>query len=110
MESSLEEPLSLERIAEVVEISRRQLERLFETYLRTSPHKYYVKLRLDRGRQLLEATNKPIIEIAIACGFVSASHISKRYRLQHRRSPQKNKVRTLARCRRQKMRARTLRR
>jgi AraC family transcriptional regulator, glycine betaine-responsive activator len=92
MERCLDEPLSLERITDMLKISRRQLERLFETYLGTSPHKYYVKLRLDRARQLVEATNKPFVDIAIACGFVSASHFSKCYRLQHGCSPQQSRL------------------
>jgi transcriptional regulator GlxA family with amidase domain len=92
MERSLDEPLSLERIANTLKISRRQLERLFETYLDSSPHRYYVRLRLDRARQLVEATNKPLVDIAIACGFVSASHFSKCYRLQHGCSPQQTRL------------------
>lgn len=91
MERCLDEPLPLQRIAATLMISRRQLERLFETYLGTSPHRYYVKLRLDRARQLVEATNKPLVDIAVACGFVSASHFSKAYRLQHGRSPQQTR-------------------
>ncbi|MBP1884456.1 GlxA family transcriptional regulator [Sinorhizobium mexicanum] len=92
MERYLEEPLSLEQITDTLGISRRQLERLFDTYLGTSPHKYYVKLRLDRGRQLVESTNKPIVEIAVACGFVSATHFAKCYRLQFGCSPTRTRL------------------
>ncbi|CCE99395.1 putative AraC family transcriptional regulator (plasmid) [Sinorhizobium fredii HH103] len=87
MERCIEEPLPLEQIADTLRISRRQLERLFDTYLATSPYKYYLKLRLDRGRQLVESTNKPIVEVAVACGFVSATHFTKCYRLQFGCSP-----------------------
>lgn len=87
MERRLDELLPLDEIAGTLTISRRQLERLFETYLGTSPHKYYVKLRLDRARQLIESTNTPILEIAVACGFVSSSHFTKCYRLQHGCTP-----------------------
>ncbi|MFS8112648.1 helix-turn-helix domain-containing protein [Rhizobium jaguaris] len=92
MERCLDEPLSLDRIVDILTISRRQLERLFETYLGTSPHKYYLKLRLDRAKQLLKATNKPIVEIAVACGFVSATHFSKCYRLLYGCSPQQARL------------------
>ncbi|WP_349962683.1 helix-turn-helix domain-containing protein [Rhizobium sp. ZPR3] len=92
MEGCLDEPLSLDRIADMLTISRRQLERLFETYLGISPHKYYVQLRLDRARQLVKATNKPIVDIAVACGFVSASHFSKCYRLLYGCSPQQARL------------------
>jgi len=39
-----------------------------------------MKLRLFRARQLLKQTSMSIIEIALACGFVSTPHFSKCYR------------------------------
>nr|WP_244562592.1 helix-turn-helix domain-containing protein [Ensifer aridi] len=97
MESFLEEPLPLEQIADRLRISRRQLERLFDSYLGTSPYKYYVRLRLDRARQLVESTNKPIVEVAVACGFVSATHFTKCYRLQFGCTPTQTRLSRMSR-------------
>ncbi|WP_447894659.1 choline metabolism transcriptional regulator GbdR [Vreelandella sp. GE22] len=80
MESNLEEPLELNELATYVDVSRRQLERLFQRYLHCSPSRYYLKLRLVRARQLLKQTSLSIIEIASVCGFVSTPHFSKCYR------------------------------
>ncbi|WP_249975591.1 GlxA family transcriptional regulator [Vreelandella olivaria] len=80
MESNLEEPIELDELAKYVNVSRRQLERLFQRYLRCSPSRYYLKLRLVRARQLLKQTPLSIIEIASVCGFVSTPHFSKCYR------------------------------
>lgn len=80
MEANLEEPIGLDELAEYVDISRRQLERLFQKYLHCSPSRYYLKLRLTRARQLLKQTALSIIEVASACGFVSTPHFSKCYR------------------------------
>nr|WP_169569562.1 GlxA family transcriptional regulator [Sneathiella limimaris] len=80
MESNLEEPYSCGELAKEVGLSIRQLERLFQKYLNHSPTRYYLKLRLDRARYLLAQTSLPIIEVALACGFVSASHFSKCHR------------------------------
>ncbi|MCX4026761.1 GlxA family transcriptional regulator [Endozoicomonas sp. SM1973] len=80
MEANLEETISLDDLASYVGLSRRQLERLFLKYLDCSPSRYYLKLRLQRARQLLQQTNLSIIEIAAACGFISTPHFSKRYR------------------------------
>ncbi|UVC17996.1 GlxA family transcriptional regulator [Mesorhizobium onobrychidis] len=77
MERNLEEPLLLEEIARTVMVSRRQIERLFHRYLSMTPHRYYLSLRLARARQLLNSTNLPILDIAIACGFESSSHFAK---------------------------------
>jgi transcriptional regulator GlxA family with amidase domain len=80
MESNLEEPISLDEISAHVNLSRRQLERLFQKHLGCVPTRYYLELRLSRARQLLLQTSKSIVDIAFACGFVSAPHFSKCYR------------------------------
>ncbi len=80
MEANIEEPISLEELSSLVGISRRQLERLFQKYLHCVPTRYYMELRLKQARLLLLQTGKPVIDIALACGFISATHFSKCYR------------------------------
>ncbi len=87
MESAQDEPRAVHQIAQDVELSARQLERLFAKYLRASPSRYYLKLRLDRARAMLLQTTKPILDIAVACGFASASHFSRCYRSAYGRKP-----------------------
>jgi transcriptional regulator GlxA family with amidase domain len=80
MESNIEEPISLDELARHVGVSRRQLERLFQKHLARVPTRYYLELRLARARQLLLQTSISIVDVAFACGFVSAPHFSKCYR------------------------------
>lgn len=80
MENNLEEPIELDELAEFVHVSRRQLERMFHKHLSCSPSRYYLKLRLNRARQLLKQSSLPIVEIATACGFTSTPHFSRCYR------------------------------
>jgi len=80
MENNLEEPIELDELASFVDVSRRQLERMFHKYLNCSPSRYYLKLRLDRARQLLKQSSMSIVEISAACGFVSTPHFSRCYR------------------------------
>lgn len=80
MEANLEEPIDLDELANYVGLSRRQLERLFQKYLHSSPSRYYLKLRLIRARQLLKQTPISIVELSVVCGFVSTPHFSKCYR------------------------------
>lgn len=87
MESNIEEPIELKEIAELVGISRRHLERLFLAYLNCSPSRFYLKLRLERARQLLTQTPLSIVEISAVCGFISAPHFSRSYRKHMGRSP-----------------------
>jgi transcriptional regulator GlxA family with amidase domain len=87
MEASLETPLSCSDLADDVDLSTRQLERLFRKYIGEAPTKYYLGLRLNRARYLLRQTSMPILTIGLACGFVSASHFSKCYSEHFGRTP-----------------------
>ena len=91
MEQHLEEPLSRAELARKAGLSTRQLERLFRKYLFRSPARYYLELRLNKARLLLLQTNMSVIDVALACGFVSASHFSKCYRDFFGRTPRKER-------------------
>lgn len=80
MEANIDEPMTLDELSHHVGLSRRQLERLFQRYLHCVPTRYYLELRLERARQLLLQTSMPIVDVALACGFISAPHFSKCYR------------------------------
>lgn len=80
MEEYVENPLPLRDIARRVGRSQRQIERLFKHSVSSSPMRYYLHMRLARAKRLVEQTELPMVEIAIACGFVSASHFSKCFR------------------------------
>ncbi|MBW3095778.1 GlxA family transcriptional regulator [Pseudohoeflea coraliihabitans] len=92
MEANLAEPVSLIDIAAQVGLSRRQIERLFRQEMGRSPARYYLEIRLDRARHLLLQSSLPVVEVAVACGFVSASHFSKCYRELYHRSPQQERA------------------
>jgi transcriptional regulator GlxA family with amidase domain len=91
MEKHLEDPLSRADLARTSGLSTRQLERLFRKYLGRSPARYYLELRLNKARLLLLQTNMSVIDVALACGFVSASHFSKCYRDFFGRTPRKER-------------------
>lgn len=87
MESNLEQPLSTTDLAGMVDVSSRQLERLFRTHLSTTPTLYYQKVRLKAGHELLRQTSMSVLEIASAMGFTSADYFSRRFRVQFGYSP-----------------------
>ena len=79
IEANIEQPLTPAELSDLVGISKRQLERLFRRYLNTTPARYYLVLRLESARRMLEKTSMKIIDVAVACGFKSAGHFSSRY-------------------------------
>ena len=87
MDKRLERPLSCAQLARQVQLSPRQLERLFQRYLDATPTRYYLGLRLARARHLIRQTSMPILAVGLACGFVSASHFSKCYSEFFKKTP-----------------------
>ncbi|WP_432470269.1 GlxA family transcriptional regulator [Amphritea sp. HPY] len=76
MNANIEDPLSIDELVACIGISRRQIERLFQTHLDTSPSRYYLELRITHARRLLLQSNDSVTNIALACGFVTSSHFS----------------------------------
>jgi AraC family transcriptional regulator, glycine betaine-responsive activator len=87
MEEHIEKPLSLEDIARMTGLSRRQIERLFRRHLDCVPKRYYLEMRLRRARELLLQTAMPITDVTTSCGFKSAPHFSRCYRTQFGHPP-----------------------
>jgi len=87
MEQNIEEPLKIAEIAEHLNITNRELERLFRHYLDNSPNAYYRTIRLEHARWMLQQTADSITSISIACGFNSLSHFTRCYQKQFDKKP-----------------------
>lgn len=87
MEGAVEIPLSIAEIARRVGTERRDLERQFQRVLATSPGRFYRTLRLRIAGRMLALTDRSVGDVAIACGFSSASSLARAMRRQAGRSP-----------------------
>ncbi|WP_045836010.1 GlxA family transcriptional regulator [Hyphomicrobium sp. 99] len=87
MEANFEEPLSAVELASLAGLSLRQVQRMFQETLHTTPTKYYLQLRLRRARELLLQSQMSITQISVSCGFQSTCHFSKSYRALYGRTP-----------------------
>ena len=76
IEENLDGDLSLEAMAAEVEVSPLYLARAFKTAIGQSPHQYVLGRRLERAKELLRNTDTPIVDVALASGFSSQSHLS----------------------------------
>ncbi|APG46672.1 GlxA family transcriptional regulator [Phaeobacter porticola] len=87
MQESIEEPLSIGELCDQLDISRRQLERLFSRYLDQSPMHVYFDMRLSHAFALMNETSMSVTEIALASGFNSATHFSRQFKRKFGASP-----------------------
>ncbi|MGB8712971.1 MAG: GlxA family transcriptional regulator [Onishia taeanensis] len=87
MEANLDTPLGIGELAAELDLSWRRLERLFVRQLGTSPQRIYMARRLDHAHRLLRETRHSVMEIALACGFGSASSFTRAFRRHHGLTP-----------------------
>ena len=93
MEAHSEPPLTTLALADSINVTRRQLERLFRLHLNDTPSGFYLRLRLEKARQLLRQTDMSVLEVSIACGFESPSYFTRSYRARFARCPREDRRR-----------------
>ncbi|WP_448953221.1 GlxA family transcriptional regulator [Labrys neptuniae] len=79
-QQSLDAPLSVGQIARHLGITKRSLERHFESALATSPRAAFMEMRLSLARHMVETSGKSFAAIAVECGFSDSAHFSRRFR------------------------------
>ena len=80
IDSQLGEAISLGQLAALCALSEYHFARMFRESFGLPPHQYVLARRLGRARELLRSTSQPLGDIALACGFASASHFTNRFR------------------------------
>lgn len=93
MERNIEEPLTLQQLADVAGLSLRHFHRRFTEQLGRSPLTFYRELRLERAHKMLLHGAQSILDVALAHGFYSGSHFTRCYRKQFGRAPRDDRPR-----------------
>jgi transcriptional regulator GlxA family with amidase domain len=92
MEQNLSLPLSVKQLAMKVQLSTRQLERLFKEETGQSPQAIYLDLRLKHAYWMLKS-DLSLAAIAVETGFVDGSHLSKAFKAAFGSNPSEERRR-----------------
>lgn len=84
---NLDSPIQISRLARKLELSSRQLARLFHRELRMSPLEFGREYRLQYALSLLRSTQLTVTEIAQESGFSDSSHLSRLVRKALHKTP-----------------------
>jgi len=76
IDNNLAADITIEGIAGAVAMSPYHFARLFKESTGDSPHQYVIRLRVERAKSLLRATDLPITEVAQRVGYANAGHFS----------------------------------
>ncbi|WP_209854627.1 helix-turn-helix domain-containing protein [Rhizobium herbae] len=74
---NLEGDISILDVAQACDLSRGYFIRAFRQTTGMTPYQWLLNERINRARELLRASNAPLAEIAIACGFADQSHFTR---------------------------------
>jgi transcriptional regulator GlxA family with amidase domain len=69
---SLRAQLSVQHLADRVNMSVRNFERVFRREVGMSPARYVRQVRVEAAQQMIERGDKGLAQIATTCGFSSA--------------------------------------
>lgn len=72
--------ISLEDLAQSVNVSASHLGRLFKETIGMPPHQYLIKLRVERAHQLLQGGRHAISDVALQVGFTDQSHLHRHFK------------------------------
>jgi len=80
IDQSLEETLTLEKIAAVANLSTYHFSRLFKQTMDIPVHQYVLQKRLDCGKSLLTRGGLTVAEVAARAGFADSSHFHRHFK------------------------------
>ena len=79
--------ITLESMATEAGLSTSHFSRLFKQTMGTSPHQFVMHYRVERAKEMLEQHNKPLIDIALSCGFSDQAHFSRVFKKIEGKTP-----------------------
>jgi AraC-like DNA-binding protein len=87
IEANLQTDFALDDVCQVAGLSSAHINRCFQSEVGTSVWQYVKARRLERARDLLSDTSLSVAQVAISCGFASASHFTTSFRARYGASP-----------------------
>ena len=80
-------PIEVADVAQASGVSAGRLHALFRDWAGTTPARYLSDLRLDRARDILAGTDRPIADIALDVGFSEQSAFARAFRRKFGEAP-----------------------
>jgi LacI family transcriptional regulator len=91
------QPITIEDICDYTGLSKRGLEKAFQTHLQRSPASELRRLRIQNAKRLLTEGNDKVEYIAMSCGYSNSSNLSCAFKKDTGMSPRdyRNKYRRI---------------
>jgi AraC family transcriptional regulator len=80
VDAKMDDDLSLDEMAQSVELSTAHFARMFRKSTGETPHQFVLRQRVERARAMLRARDGRVLDVALACGFKTQQHFAQIFR------------------------------
>lgn len=78
--AKIEDDLTLEEMAEAVQLSVAHFSQMFRKSTGQSPHQFFLHQRVKRAKEMLRSVETRVLDVAVACGFKTQQHFARVFR------------------------------
>jgi len=83
----IEDELTLDELAESAGLSTAHFSQAFHKSTGESPHRFVLRQRVERAKEMLRAADLRVLDVAVACGFKTQQHFARVFRQMCGASP-----------------------
>ncbi len=87
IEICYKEPITLDRLSDIANLTPQHLCRLFKKHFNLRPTEYIMQVRISKAKRLLLSSSWEINEIALECGFNNSNYFSISFKKQEGCTP-----------------------
>lgn len=87
IQANVDEKIDVKELAKISCLSNSQFRRRFRMHFRLSPQEFILRTRLQAASKILISTDRPIIDIALSCGFSDQSYFTRQFSKFFEQSP-----------------------
>jgi len=80
VDANVDADLSLDEMAQSVELSTAHFARMFRKSTGETPHQFVLRQKIARAKAMLRAAEGRVLDVAVACGFKTQQHFAQVFR------------------------------
>jgi AraC family transcriptional regulator len=80
VQANMEGELTLDEMSQSVGLSTAHFSQMFRQSTGESPHQFVLRNRVERAKEMLQAAEMRVLEVAVACGFKTQQHFARVFR------------------------------
>lgn len=81
------QPIAIEELATVAGMSTAHFSRLFKATIGDTPYQFVMDYRIEQARKMLSDRDRPLIDVALACGFADQPHFTRIFKRMTGKTP-----------------------